>query len=863
VIIGTAATSTAWVAWVASGATFASLDWRLYDRWLAGSGQSPASPDVLVVVRDSASEARFGAGAWDRAMLARLITVLTRAGAGAIGVDVPPGQPSSPGRGGAAADALLGEATALSGIVVYPVALERSGPLPGLAQHARGIGHTLARPEADGVVRKVPLFVELGDQAVPAFGLALAAVYLDVTGEPIGHERTGAVVLRSRTRSIVIPVDGRGQALVRYASADSPRSLPFHAIWTAVENGDADTLRGLVDGKVVLLLVEPVRGGSPIPGGRTMADMVIQAHLLNAVLAGGGLREAQQPWTILGSLALSGLAAWLLLALSWRGLACAGALAVGYGVTALLALPLGGLVFPIWLPLAGVALAGACSALWGQISATRRVRQLEGEMARVQRELGGARDALVRHESTVEALEEDLEAARAAVARSAGAEEELGRAADALRAQITEARTQEDQTRGRLAELERELTGLRAAESPDRDPERLAPECEAMGILTRDPAVAKLFGDLEKVARSSLPILLLGEPGTGKELFARAAHRLSPRARGPFVPVNMAAISPELFESEIFGHVRGSFTGAVGDRKGHFEQADRGTIFLDEIGDLRPEHQGKLLRVLQEKSFYRVGASRPTAADVRVVAATNRDLERGVAEGWFREDLYFRLKGVVLRLPPLRERRGDIPLLAARFVEAAAAELGRDGLTLSRDADLALAGHPWSGNVRELQHCLSQAVVLAERTVITKADLRLTAPTSSPLPAALDPGAEPGSDAAVLTCLRQNGFDMQATARSLGWDRSTVTQRLKGLAFRAVAESSGDQPKAALALAGDRSLAPVVEVKLREYTEHLYRAVHGFDSADAALDTCRRRFKNLPERHFRFLEILVRQRFEG
>src|SRR5437870_7783809 len=145
----------------------------------------------------------------------------------------------------------------------------------------------------------------------------------------------------------------------------------------------------------------------------------------------------------------------------------------------------------------------------------------------------------------------------------------------------------------------------------------------------------------------------------------------------------MGAIPAELFESEMVGHARCSFTGAGGDRKGLFEQAHRGTIFLDEVGELRPEHQSKLLRVLQDKSFHRVGATRPTTVDVRVVAASNRDLERGVAAGWFREDLYFRLKGLVLRLPPLRERRQDVPLLAARFVQEAAAEMGRPGLGLS------------------------------------------------------------------------------------------------------------------------------------------------------------------------------------
>jgi DNA-binding NtrC family response regulator len=363
-----------------------------------------------------------------------------------------------------------------------------------------------------------------------------------------------------------------------------------------------------------------------------------------------------------------------------------------------------------------------------------------------------------------------------------------------------------------------------------------------------------LFRDLEKAARSALPILLAGEPGTGKELFARAAHRLSARAEAPFVAVNMGAIPAELFESEMFGHVRGSFTGAVADRKGLFEQANRGTIFLDEVGELRAEHQSKLLRVLQDKSFYRVGGTRPTTVDVRIVAASNRDLERGSAEGWFREDLYFRLKGLVLRLPPLRERPRDVSLLAARFVREAAAEVGRPPLPLSEAALAALERNDWPGNARELQNCLRQALALADGAALTVADLRLPAREQS--------HDDSGGDEAVLTSLREHGFDMQATARALGWDRSTVTQRLKGLGFRALVDAQGDRGKAALALAGDPTLGRTVELKLREYSDHLLRVVEGFSSPDEAVAACRKRFKNLPERHFRSLELLVRQHLE-
>jgi DNA-binding NtrC family response regulator len=255
-----------------------------------------------------------------------------------------------------------------------------------------------------------------------------------------------------------------------------------------------------------------------------------------------------------------------------------------------------------------------------------------------------------------------------------------------------------------------------------------------------------------------------------------------------------------------------------------------------------------------------VGAGRPTAVDVRVVAASNRDLERGVAEGWFREDLYFRLKGVVLRLPPLRERPADLPVLVARFVEEAAHEVERPGLGISEDAMRALAAQEWKGNVRELQHCVKQAVALAEGEVVTAEDLRLAAPDRGRRTAATAI-VETGSDADVLACLQRHGFDMQAAAAALGWDRSTVTQRLKGLGFRALVDSGGDRAEAARALAGDPALVRIVEVKLREYHEHLLRSVAGFPSADAAIAACRRRFKNLPDRHFRSLELLVQKHF--
>ncbi len=901
-ILGLAATLITVSVWTLGPTNLPALDWAVYDRWLRTGDGGPANRALVVVERDPASEARWGPGPWDRAVLARVITSLGRAAATTIAVDVALGPAGTPGQGSAASDALLAEATALTGAVVYPIVLEPAGERPldhsgearagalthvswveasrvpldlaearapgallaGLTRHARAVGHTLAPADADGVTRKVPLFVRLGDRAVPALGLALVAAFLDAELGEITVER-GALILRAERDHVPlrrIPMNEHGQLLVAFRGAGLPRGVarvPFHELWAAVEAGDADRLRGLVENKLVLVLADPVRTPGRTPVG-AMPDVVIQTHLLDSLLSGTVLREAPPALTVLGTLALATLSAWLWLARAWW-VASLGALALALGYLASLPLVLSaaGFVLPAGPPVTALILAAAGALGWHQLSAAGRVRQLTDENARV-------REVLARQEAAADALEEDLETARSAAARSSSAERELGHALETLRGQVVEARAQEEHTRSRLDALERELRGLRAAPSPPApsgatEHEHLRRECERMGIVTGDPGVLAAFRDLAKAAGSALPILLLGEPGTGKELFARAAHRLGPRAQGPFVAVNMAAIAPELFESELFGHVRGSFTGAIADRKGYFEQADHGTIFLDEVGELRPEHQGKLLRVLQDRTFHRVGSSRPSTVDVRVVAASNRDLERGVAEGWFREDLYFRLKGLVLELPPLRERPGDIAMLAPRLVAEAAAEAQRDGVALSEDAVLALQAHAWPGNIRELQHCLRRAVTLAESPLIGRGDLRLPPPTAT-VPRDGTRELEAHSDTAVLAGLRRLGFDMQATAAALGWDRSTVTQRLKGLGFRALVQSGGDYARAAQDLAGDPAHARVVEVKLREYHEHLLRIVQPFDSADAALSACRRRFKNLPERHFRSLESLVRQHFE-
>jgi DNA-binding NtrC family response regulator len=246
------------------------------------------------------------------------------------------------------------------------------------------------------------------------------------------------------------------------------------------------------------------------------------------------------------------------------------------------------------------------------------------------------------------------------------------------------------------------------------------------GIIGESGRMQEVLALSKRVAPSDATVLIRGESGTGKELIARAIHFNSPRAGGPLVSLNCAALPEQLLESELFGHEKGAFTGAVAQRKGRFEQADRGSIFLDEIGDLSPALQVKLLRVLQEREFERVGGNRTLTVDVRILAATHRDLERAMREGTFRNDLYYRLNVVTIQIPPLRERREDIALLLVHFLRKFAEKNRRDVTGLTADARDALLKYDFPGNVRELENIVERAVLLCRGRVIDLEDLPAT-----------------------------------------------------------------------------------------------------------------------------------------
>ena len=354
--------------------------------------------------------------------------------------------------------------------------------------------------------------------------------------------------------------------------------------------------------------------------------------------------------------------------------------------------------------------------------------------------------------------------------------------------------------------------------SERRGREIVAPQSAAPEIIGQAPAMQEVFRAIGRLSHSNITVLIQGESGTGKELVAHALHRHSPRAKGKFVALNMAAIPRDLIESELFGHEKGAFTGAAQQRLGRFEQADGGTLFLDEIGDMPAEAQTRLLRVLAEGEFYRVGGQAPVRVDVRIIAATHQDLEKLVTAGRFREDLFHRLNVIRVHLPRLTERREDIPILARHFLQRAAEELAEHVKTLAADTENYLQNLPWAGNVRQLENTCRWLTVMAPGREILIDDLpaELRRASSSVIASGWEPALRQWADAelslqpasgtpplldtamprferiVIEAALARTGGRKREAAEMLGWGRNTLTRKIKELGMQLGEEVEDD-----------------------------------------------------------------------
>ncbi|MGJ8526172.1 DNA-binding transcriptional regulator NtrC [Halomonadaceae bacterium LMG 33818] len=350
-----------------------------------------------------------------------------------------------------------------------------------------------------------------------------------------------------------------------------------------------------------------------------------------------------------------------------------------------------------------------------------------------------------------------------------------------------------------LSLVRRAIAHVRERSAPVEEPEGITTE-----IIGEAPAMQEVFRAIGRLSHSNITVMINGESGTGKERVARALHQHSPRARGPFIALNMAAIPKDLMESELFGHEKGAFTGASAQRRGRFEQADGGTLFLDEIGDMPADTQTRLLRVLSDGEFYRVGGHTPVRANVRIIAATHQNLEKRVEEGQFREDLFHRLNVIRIHIPRLSERREDIPRLARHFLAEAAKELSTEPKILTPEAEQRLSNLPWPGNVRQLENTCRWLTVMASGREVLVEDLppELREGDIGEIPSGDWRGAfrawadralaggqthlleEAGPDferILIETALKHTGGRKGEAAELLGWGRNTLTRKLKVL----------------------------------------------------------------------------------
>ena len=719
--------------------------------------------------------------------------------------------------------------------VVMPEAQGHGLHLPAsqFRTRAAGIGHVNFAGKG-----RVPVFVAWGGGAVPSFGTELARVSASV--DPAGLQYDGSSVsMRHHALHVEFDTDEAGEVLLNYSGPlSSFQTIPFLEVLRAYdrERSGATTAHPIVRLRDKIVLVGAAAEGRgatyDTPVDPRMPSLGLHATFLDNALSSGFLRTVPPLLVLLGAvlLALLCAAAVLLLPAPMDKLV---------PVLLLLALVAKSFALFAWadtvLPILPFLIAGSVVTLAGLVS---RHRMVSSQVDTLSAEKDAVLAELRDREAKVAMLERELIDYQQV--RSADRAQEL---LEEIRKHKAEIRSLSSRADDMIEFAPQSLTDGRA-------------EFEGM-VYAKNGSMSSVTDFVSKIATSDAPVLILGESGTGKELVARALHRRSARASKPFVAVNCGALSETLLESELFGHEKGSFTGAVREKIGRFEMADGGTIFLDEIGEVSDGFQVKLLRVLQEGEIERVGGTQTLKLSVRVIAATNKELRELVKVRKFREDLYYRLNVLTVSLAPLRDRQEDIPLLIEHFL----AKEG-SGLRISKNVMDALCEHPWPGNVRELESVMRRGAVLAkaeQREMIHLQDLP---------PEIAESAREkvPVQDQ-ILDMMREFGFSRSAvseTATGLGGlNRGTVAEYLRGEFLKAFAEQQFDLDKAVLHVS--LSSDPAVNERVRKrYAEYLRNIAEGMETSrpwEEIRGSLKPKTKNLPQRYHLFLEQVAEAYF--
>lgn len=831
------------------------IDRFLLNTWYSLRGEQPADSSIVVLYFTGDDIAALGGLPLKRNYYALIIDVLREAGAGQIGVDL---AFTEPDREHEEYDRVLTSTVRSAGNVVFGgyfrsltsggddapadhrphVTGERfEGPFTGLADASAGIGHTNLTSDD-----RIPLLITSGNARIPSLALELFRLRAGAPPQSIAMEN-GNVIMIGREKSYRFPVDDRGVAAINFTGGfESLRSysvISFLQSYDSLRTGYTPSLDpGSIRGATVLLGIAAEGRSSVIATqfSERLPSMAMHAFLLNNMLHGSLLTvlPGYAGWIL--ALLLGGLVIWIFSstresrAFLVTGI-CAGiVLLTGFALFAgaSTVLPAGTVLVVLLVIPAGLTIY--------------RHRMMRSEVERLTRQRDDIARGLGEKEHLLASLEQQLRAARD------------NRADDRI-----------PQLSAEIEQYRREINVLRSQAGdvdvyePEQSANALRKEEFRSIVYTRGSPMESVIGMIRRVAGSDATVLVSGESGTGKELVARAIHDASGRAGGPFVAVNCGALSESLLESELFGHERGAFTGAVKDRQGRFELADRGTIFLDEITETSEAFQVRLLRVLQEGTFERVGGAVTTRVDVRVIASTNRDIRAAVEEKRFREDLYYRLNVITLELPPLRERPGDIPVLVEHVLGAES-----PGMRVSSAVMAALQAHVWKGNVRELQSTITRGVLLAgseDRTVLRLRDV----------PPEIRAAAEESRDIEdrILESLREKAFARSAiseTAEELGGlSRGTVAEYFRGFCFKTFSEHNFAFGPAVEAIAGssDPALLGRISRKLTDYLANAVEFAGDTPDPDSLVARSKPKYKNLPQRYHPVLDHLLKSYHRG
>ncbi len=701
-------------------------------------------------------------------------------------------------------------------------------PLPAFRANAAAMGFSNFTSAA--VIRKTPLVLRQGDTLSYAFGFELARLYLGIAPDSVQTTSRAVRLAGAKSARREIPLDSQGRLrLNHFGDVGRVTALSFVDLLRRFSRAP-DSLD--FSGKIVLVAATapglPVLKATPL--AEALPAALIHATIAENIIEQNFLREAPALLQVV-------MIALLVLAASWIGRSrhAATILALSLAVLAILALRAvilfrsAHLIVPVLLP----ALAYLTSVAFLSIR-RRQAQQIQsGEVHRLlQQQIAAKETELAQAQARLQELRQQLQQETAASAQTR---------------QLAEAR------RNAILALEKQLRDLQNY-SIAAEPVRATPSPEI--IHAADSPMARVLAAVAKVAAENLPVLIMGETGSGKELIAHAIHRAGPHPHAPFVAVNCSALPETLLESELFGHEKGSFTGAQARRRGRFELAKGGTIFLDEITETSPALQARLLRVLQDGTFERLGGEQTLHANVRVIAACNRDLPAEVASGRFRADLFYRLNGFPLTLPPLRERKQDIPLLAAHFLTRHGHHSVRG---FSEAAMAGLQAYAWPGNVRELENLVRRAAILARsegRDLIQASDLpkELAELPAEATAAVLYKPLE----AQILEMLRRLRFSRSAisqTAKALGnRDRGTITEYFRGICFENLVQAGFEARAAAQAIAATTEVEVIgrVQAKIEKYLKNI--------PAGATPDPSSSLFRGLPQKYWPYLQQVMEQR---